>query len=170
MNSTEISSLNYTLKHGTRARQIQLELHSTFQGIENVLSRKIIDTEEKAIRDSLVQLGWTPPADADILRTEIAALQQAVKELYDQAHATVEFSDSNEMSMDMEISAAIGILAQQRDEARTELTDAKTRIRELEQAIENLPDVCLDDVPRDPIPTLETIRRIQACRKLLPVK
>lgn len=36
---------------------------------------------------------------------------KAIEQLYQQAHATVEFSDSNEMSMEMEVSCALGMLA-----------------------------------------------------------
>lgn len=51
--------------------------------------------------------------------------------------------------------------------ARKALLEEIGRARELRVAIEQLPDLTLDDVPRDSIPTHELIRRIRACRTLL---
>lgn len=51
--------------------------------------------------------------------------------------------------------------------ARKALMEEIGRVRELRSAIEQLPDLTLDDVPRGSIPTHELIRRIRACRALL---
>ena len=71
--------------------------------------------------------------------TEIAELKKCIEELYQQAHETVQFSDSNEMSMDMEISAAFGILASHRDEAQAALTADRERVREMEAVTQWVP-------------------------------
>lgn len=40
-------------------------------------------------------------------------------------------------------------------------------LKQLREAVARLPDVTLDDVPRDSVPTHELIRRIRDCRALL---
>ncbi len=50
----------------------------------------------------------------------VAQLRAAIKSLYDQAHESIQFCDSNEFSMDMEISAAISMLVNERTVLRAE--------------------------------------------------
>jgi hypothetical protein len=57
-----MSQLNYSFKHTVANDKIFIELHSKFNGFENILSRTVIDTQDKIIRESLIKLGWTPPS------------------------------------------------------------------------------------------------------------
>jgi hypothetical protein len=57
-----MSQLNYTFKHGVANDRILIELHSKFGEYETILSRTVIDTQDKIIRKGLVKLGWTPPS------------------------------------------------------------------------------------------------------------
>jgi hypothetical protein len=55
-------TFNYTFKHGVANDRILIELHSKFGEYETILSRTVIDTQDKIIHESLVNLGWTPPS------------------------------------------------------------------------------------------------------------
>lgn len=63
--------------------------------------------------------------EAEQAKRERDEAQKSIKELYEQAHATIEFSDSNEFSMDMEVSAALGILDNRYKETLAQLTNTQ---------------------------------------------
>jgi hypothetical protein len=70
--------VGYTLKHSVADSRICVELHSKFGEYENALSRKIIDTEDKIVREGLIKLGWRPPgASTNAAYAELAAYQAA---------------------------------------------------------------------------------------------
>ena len=41
------------------------ELYSKQEGVEQRLTQWICDTREKAVRDALIELGWTPPKEGN---------------------------------------------------------------------------------------------------------
>lgn len=55
--------LNYTVKHHLAGSQLCIELHSKFAEFSQVLSRTVVDTQDKIIRENLIKLGWTPPGE-----------------------------------------------------------------------------------------------------------
>jgi hypothetical protein len=100
---------------------------------------------------------------AEKARADVAdAAEKAIEELYEQAHEAVSFSDSNEFSVDMEVSAAIEMLRSERDtlaahnaklrEALLQLTP-QTTIRE-EKIIRD----ALSTTPADCAKELEELR------------
>lgn len=44
-------------------KTIYMETASTMNGIRDVISREIMDTKDKRIKDALIALGWTPPPE-----------------------------------------------------------------------------------------------------------
>lgn len=44
--------------------KIEMKLQSEMGGIVETLSRRIIDTQEHAVRQALISLGWQPPYTA----------------------------------------------------------------------------------------------------------
>jgi hypothetical protein len=75
-----MSQLNYTFKHSVANDRILIELHSKFGEYETILSRTVIDTQDKIIHESLVNLGWTPPGlDTVTLEYHDSVVRSAVK-------------------------------------------------------------------------------------------
>lgn len=59
---TDARILTYTIATSTVEGKIEIALMHEFEGIQQRMFSSIIDTQELALREALVKLGWTPPA------------------------------------------------------------------------------------------------------------
>lgn len=107
-------TVNFSAYHGYA---MLLDEHGNyFAGVQIYQTPRAMGTYDEARRSQCVELIQRLPEVLDTL----AETHKAVESLYKQVHEAVEFSDSNEMTMDMEIECGISILKQQRDDLQKE--------------------------------------------------
>lgn len=55
--------LRYELDSSTKDGKILIELYRKFDDARELLSRRIMDTQDTATRQALIKLGWIPPVE-----------------------------------------------------------------------------------------------------------